>query len=265
MRPSRRNHGGFTLIELLVVIAIIAILIALLVPAVQKVRETAARSQCQNNLKQLALACHSYYETFGTLPRDGTNLFLDTSHGPPQGTGCCGADAPHWSWIARLLPFIEQDNLYKQGGIPDSNMDASPAVLAVLAAEFPMLTCPSDSSPRTTTGAADLAGVLVGVTNYRGVAGANWGADYYPNDSNFSTPYRNKGTNGSFNGLERGDGIFWRGDIRSGNFRLDKITDGTSNTFMIGEDGPAVNGGNAWAYANGSRRAAPTPQAMTTS
>jgi prepilin-type N-terminal cleavage/methylation domain-containing protein/prepilin-type processing-associated H-X9-DG protein len=249
-----RQRWGFTLIELLVVIAIIAILIALLVPAVQKVREAAARAQCQNNLKQLALACHSFAHAHGTLPRDGTALFPNTSHGSggQPGTGCCGLAAPHWSWIARVLPFVEQSTIAQQAGIPDGYMNANANVQAMLASVIPVLTCPSDTSPRTRTDAADIgAAAVMGVTNYKGVAGANWGADYYPTDSNFSTPYRNIGTNGSYNGLERGDGIFWRGDVRFGNLKLIHITDGTSNTFMIGEDVPEMIRWNAWPYSNG--------------
>src|SRR5207302_10927365 len=111
----------------------------------------------------------------------------------------------------------------------------------VLAADLPVMNCPPDSSPRTRTDAADIGtAAVMGVTSYKGVAGANWGADYYPNDQDFSTSYRNIGTNGSYNGLERGDGIFWRGDIRYGSLRLERITDGLSNTFMIGEDVPEL-------------------------
>ena len=123
----------------------------------------------------------------------------------------------------------------------------------MLAEVIPMLTCPSDESPRTRDDAADIeTDAIMGVTSYKGVAGANWGADFYPHDQDFSTPYRNQGTNGSYNGLERGDGIFWRGDIRAGSLRLERIADGASTTFMIGEDVPELILWNAWAYANGS-------------
>jgi prepilin-type N-terminal cleavage/methylation domain-containing protein/prepilin-type processing-associated H-X9-DG protein len=250
----KRQRTGFTLIELLVVIAIIAILIGLLAPAVQKVREAAARAQCANNIKQLALACHAYHDAQGTLPRDGTALFPETSHGGggKPGTGCCGIAAPHWSWIARVLPYIEENNIAQQAGIPDGYMNANATVKAMLASVIPTLTCPSDTSPRTRTDTADIGSAAVmGVTSYKGVAGANWGSDFYPTDINFSTPYRNIGTNGSYNGLERGDGIFWRGDIRFGKMKLLSITDGTSNTFMIGEDIPELIRWNAWAYSNG--------------
>ena len=248
---------GFTLVELLVVIAIIAILMALLVPAVQKVREAAARVQCQNNIKQLALACHSYYAQQKTFPRNGSSLasLQSSSHGASNGgdgTGCCGPSYPHWSWIARLLPYIEQEPLAKSANIPINNMNADSATLAVIATPLGILQCPSDNPNGPRTDSADLSGVLVGVTNYKGVAGSNWGNDHFPDNGAFSTPYRNLGANGSYNGLENGDGIFWRADIRSGKLQFRAITDGTSTTFMIGEDIPDMILWNAWSYANGA-------------
>jgi prepilin-type N-terminal cleavage/methylation domain-containing protein/prepilin-type processing-associated H-X9-DG protein len=255
-RPHRRP--AFTLIELLVVIAIIAILIGLLLPAVQKIREAAGRIKCANNLKQLALACHNYHDTNGTLPRNGSAVNLLDSHnrGPErQGTGCCGFNgAPRWSWIARSLPFLEQDNLARQANI-DTGKANTAGARATEAAVLPVLTCPSDTTkPRTRTNSADLGGITVGVTSYKGVSGSNWGQDFFgvTNDQDFSTPYRNLGANGSFNGLEKGDGMFWRADIRSGGMTLAAVTDGLSNTYMIGEDVPEFIAWNAWAYPNGA-------------
>src|SRR5476651_2374484 len=89
------SRNGFTLIELLVVIAIIAVLIALLVPAVQKVREAAARTQCLNNLKQLALAMHNYEAVFNAFPPGRTT------------------ETPMHSWTAFILPYLEQDNVFQ--------------------------------------------------------------------------------------------------------------------------------------------------------
>src|SRR5262245_20055901 len=143
-----RARGGFTLIELRVVIAIIAILIGLLLPAVQKVREAAARLKCQNNLKQIALGCHNYHDAYGYWPYAGD--------GKPT-----AATSTQLSWHVYILPYIEQDNLYKMfsqsvggsgyygaGGTgPDKNVHT-------VNYKIPIYLCPSSSAERMITAPA---------------------------------------------------------------------------------------------------------------
>lgn len=202
------TRRGFTLIELLVVIAIIAVLIALLLPAVQQAREAARRAQCKNNLKQIGLAIHNYH---------GTNTMLPLGQIPrPNGN----PEARAWAWSVRILPFLEQANLYEQ-----LNINAEPIAAAAVSRDYrnnpagspeilatrpiPAFVCPSD------TGDAQNPGFMF-------LAKSNYVASQE---------------------------IF---DVRPYRFR--DVTDGLSNTVLASEKALRVGGspaqiGASWAFA----------------
>jgi prepilin-type N-terminal cleavage/methylation domain-containing protein len=233
MKRSHSHRSGFTLIELLVVIAIIAILIALLVPAVQKVRSAAARTQCINNMKQIILGAHAYHNAYKILP------------GNSQDEG--GWDwnyqknARSWSWLARTLPFLDQAPLYAQMGIPTNTFLQSEALLQT---GLPIFWCPSDNSRALNPdmNRANLQGVPIATSNYKGVTGDCWCWGTYVNKCD---------TTGGGDGLTSGNGIFIR-DQTNAPVKLAQITDGTSNTFLLGEDIPQIDAHCTWPYANGT-------------
>jgi prepilin-type N-terminal cleavage/methylation domain-containing protein/prepilin-type processing-associated H-X9-DG protein len=233
--PSSKRRG-FTLIELLVVIAIIGILIGLLLPAVQKVREAANRTTCGNNLKQIALAVHNYQDTFGCIP------------GNTQDEGGWAwsyqQNARSWSWLARSLPYMEQDALYRAANIDKNTFLQSQTYLTTPIKSF---FCPSDNARDNTpdTTRANLQGQPIAMSNYKGVTGACWCyGDFVINCNSPS----------NCNGLNGGDGMFNRDDANNPTHpaSLAQVPDGTSNTFLVGEDIPSLNAHCAWPYANGS-------------
>jgi prepilin-type N-terminal cleavage/methylation domain-containing protein len=231
------RRSGFTLIELLVVIAIIAILIALLVPAVQKVREAAARTTCQNNLKQIALAAHGYHDAYKFLPQNFGFSYT--------------AGSKDWSWLALILPYIEQSNLFSQASIPNNPINFNiPGVGLVCSQPIAVFRCPSDpiAGQPTLTNRASVGTTPMGLTNYKGVAGSNW----QWGDTRWN-PVSLPG--GSTHGLDNGNGMFFRSDGTPSNtnnrrLKLTDIRDGTSNTFMVGEVLPEKDLRVSWAFAD---------------
>lgn len=190
-----RRPAAFTLIELLVVIAIIAILIGLLLPAVQKVREAAARAYCQGNLKQLALAAHNYH--------DNNTAF-------PPGLAHPGPNNRWTSLFVEMLPFIEQDNIFRRWDfVNTSNNFTSPA--APGATPLKMFICPSGGF---TDNPATFGSVSTGLSSY----GGNAGLKSFP---------ASRATNEGIFGFSTATNL--------NVVRLTDVTDGTSNTLLFGE------------------------------
>jgi prepilin-type N-terminal cleavage/methylation domain-containing protein/prepilin-type processing-associated H-X9-DG protein len=207
-----RARAAFTLIELLVVMAIIAILIFLLLPAVQSVRETASRTQCGNNLKQIGLAFHNHHDTYGLFPDGGE--YWDPGAYPLSRVNGVAAVAPqqNWGWAYQILPFIEQDAVSRA---------ATPQ--EVRGAVIRLYFCPSRRKPMQVY---DSRYGESGMLDYAGNAGTDTTQDPAPGQNSGS---EGNGRNGVV--VRRPDGT----TFRSASVRLDTIPDGTSTTLMVGE------------------------------
>lgn len=234
MSGSNRKRSGFTLIELLVVIAIIAVLIGLLVPAVQKVREAANRMKCANNLKQLGIALQGYHDANSAFPAWGFDFPSNPNPANPLGATIQGHSA-----LTLILPYIEQANLLtiidiKKSVADPANLPIPYGTTTGASAKIPTFLCPS-APDRTADyipffsqqGVPNWGPMILGVTDYNPIRGlrAQFQAACAPN-----SPLGDTGVLGS----------------KSSKSRIADVTDGTSNTLFLAE-----TAGRQQVYANG--------------
>ena len=240
-----RARRGFTLIELLVVIAIIAVLIALLLPAVQAAREAARRSQCVNNLKQLALGCMTY--------ESANQCYPTQVGGGLGGAGGWSSNADYReSWIVMILPQMEQTNLFNAYNSAGVRSEYWAANTTVIGTQLNVVVCPSYPGPMVQQGQSDW-------NSYAGTETANmatWniaGTCYKGNLGDNTTgpfPGSNNGYGDSSDGVSpTATGMFWRGTML---VKIASVTDGTSNTILAAETLPNTCNWNAWSESNSS-------------
>jgi prepilin-type N-terminal cleavage/methylation domain-containing protein/prepilin-type processing-associated H-X9-DG protein len=221
-----RHRAAFTLVELLVVIAIIAVLVGLILPAVQKVRESAARIQCKNNLKQIGLALHNYHGRYQSFPPGYVSGV--GGGGPADDTG------PGWGWASFILSDLEQDALYKQIDFTKDIKD--PANAQARMTKVKVFLCPSDhdaqetfavdklgdTGPGYTTPLTDINGNIVDVAhgNYVGI---------------FGNPEITPDPGYQITGDPARAANHWGMFFRNSHVRFTDVADGTSNTLFVGE------------------------------
>jgi prepilin-type N-terminal cleavage/methylation domain-containing protein/prepilin-type processing-associated H-X9-DG protein len=237
---SRPVRVAFTLIELIVVLAIIGTLIALLLPAVQRVREAANRVRCQNNLKQMGLALHQYHDDLGSFPSGYVWIPMLAGTDPcPNPPGDPTDTDPGWGWAVLLLPYLEQENLCRQIDLQVPATD--PRYDTVRATRLPIFICPSDHG----------AGVYVMISDLglpMGHAATNSYAACYGSGRRIAQE------------SDTGNGLFFR----NSRIRFADIIDGTSHTLAIGERA-ALFTHTPWVGAPCEGTAHITPGAPTTS